>query len=302
MVAPSRVIRLAILLAGVSVASGTSAQPTVAPMSSPLGVTADDCRACHLRTYEEWEQSYHAKSMVASHGGFKKYIIDEEQRKGRPLNRDELLACLGCHAPAMRFASDADFTRLAELVKTDQRDAIAALNVDCVSCHALYASGHPEVKPPAAMADQVYHGTIQNPVAGGHRSQYTVQMGTSEFCKNCHTYMTPSDLKVSAEWDIVCTLTYDSWAEGPLGPAAGANREECQSCHMEKQDGKAAEVSGLQVPIRKVSSHLFPGWHSAPMLERATDLSLATRPGAASGTMELVVTIDNKAGHRIPDT
>ena len=160
MVAPNRGVRLAMLLVSLLVGSRVWAQQSAAPMSSPLGVTANDCRTCHLRTYQEWEQSYHAKSMVASHGGFKKYITDEERAKGRPLNRDELMGCLGCHAPTMRFASDADFTRLVQLVKTDQRDAIAGLSVDCVSCHALYGGGHPEVGPPAAMGQQGCHGTI----------------------------------------------------------------------------------------------------------------------------------------------
>lgn len=303
MVVTDRVVRQAMLLATLLIGSSAGAQQSATPMTSPLGVTANDCRACHLRTYQEWEQSYHAKSLVASHAGFKRYITTQEQAKGRPLNRDELMGCLGCHVPAMRFASDAEMTRLVELVKTDQRDAIAGLNVDCVACHALSGSGHPEVKPPAGMAQQVYYGTIQSPQGATHGTQYAAQMGTSEFCKNCHTYLTPADMKVNADWDIVCTLTYNNWAEGPYGTrAAAADRKQCQSCHMEKQDGKAAEVAGLQTPTRKVSSHLFPGWHNAAALQRATELSLSTRPGAAGGTVEVVVTIDNKAGHRIPDT
>ena len=304
MVIPTRVVRLWMLMLGLLVGSTVSAQQSTTPMTSPLGVTAEDCRTCHLRAYEEWEQSYHAKSLVASHGGLKKYITTEEQVKGRALNRDELMGCLGCHVPAMRFASDAEMNRLVELVKTDQLDALAGLSVDCATCHALHGSGQPEVRPPAAITEHVYYGTITNPVTtAAHGNQYAAQMGTSEFCKACHTYVTPADMKVNATWDIVCSLTYDTWAEGPHGTGVTTtDRQECQNCHMEKMDGMAAENAGVQVPARRVSSHLFPGWHDSGALQRATELSLTTRPGTASGTVELVVTIDNKAGHRIPDT
>lgn len=302
--APNRVIRLAMLLFGLWGWNSVSAQEKAVPMASPLRVTANDCKACHLRNYQEWEQSFHSKTVVAIMAGFKKYITTQEQAKGRPLNRNELMGCLGCHAPAMRFASDDDFARVAQLVKTDQRDALAALNVDCIACHALFGSGHPDAKPPEEMEKQVYYSTIRNPVQTDHGSQYAASMENAAFCKNCHTYMTPADMKVSADWDIVCSLTYDAWAAGPYGPnAPAANRKECQGCHMEKQDGKAAEVEGLQTPTRKVSGHLFPGWHSAAWLQQRTaEISLATKPGATSGTVELVVTINNKAGHRIPDT
>ncbi|MBI4456632.1 MAG: hypothetical protein HY644_12130 [Acidobacteria bacterium] len=280
--------------------SGVLAQEKTATIANPLGVTANDCKACHSSHYQEWERSYHAKTMVAMHAGFKRYITTQEQAKGRALNRNELMGCVGCHAPAMRFSSDEDFARLAQLVKTDQREALAGLSVDCVACHALSASGHPEVKPPEGIDKQVYYGTIKNPVNPGHGAQYASQMEKSEFCKSCHTYVTPADMKVSADWDIVCSLTFDAWAAGPYGPkAAKADMRECQSCHMEKKDGKAAEIDG--VPTRKVSSHLFPGWHDAAALRGATEIALATKAGAGGDT-ELIVTINNKAGHRLPDT
>ncbi len=280
-----------------------SAQEKVEPMASPLKLTASDCQSCHPKQHQSWEQSYHSKSVVAMHAGFKKYITTQEQAKGRPLHRGELMACLGCHAPAMRFASDEEFAQVAHLVKTDQKDALAGLNVDCLACHALYGSGHPEVKPPEEMEKQTYFGPVKNAVKTVHGNQYAPQMQTSEFCKGCHTYVTPADLKVEADWDIICSLTYDAWAAGPHGPKAKkAEVKQCQSCHMEQTEGKIAEVANLVVPTRKVSSHAFPGWHDAANLNKATEISLASKAGAKSGTVELTVTIDNKAGHRIPDT
>ncbi|MBI2821598.1 MAG: hypothetical protein HYX74_05185 [Acidobacteria bacterium] len=289
-------VALSLLLPG-----AVTAQQKAEPMASPLKLTAADCKSCHLKNHQEWEQSYHAKSVVSMQAGFKKYITTQEQAKGRPLNRHELMACIGCHAPAMRFASDGDFARLAQLVKTDQTAALAGLNVDCIACHALMGSGHPDQKPADEMAKQVFYGTIKNPVRSVHGNQYAPEMEKSEFCKSCHTYVTPAEMKVNADWDIVCTLTYDAWVAGPHGPRARqADIKQCQTCHMEKSDGKAANVAAA--PARKVSGHLFPGWHDAAALQRAAEISLASKPGAKAGTAELVVTVDNKAGHRIPDT
>jgi hypothetical protein len=279
-----------------------SAQEKAEPMASPLQLTASDCKSCHPRHYADWEQSYHAQSVVAMHASFKKYITTQEQAKGRPLNRNELMGCIGCHAPAMRFAADEDFNRLAQLVKTDQKEALAGLNVDCLACHALFGSGHPEVKPPEEMEKQIYYGPIKNAVKTVHGNQYAAQMATAEFCKNCHTYVTPADLKVEGDWDIVCSLAYDTWAAGPHGPKAKkADIKQCQGCHMEQSDGKAADVANVVVPQRKVSSHLFPGWHDAATMQKATGISLAGKAGS-NGALQLLVTIDNQAGHRIPDT
>ncbi|MBI4456299.1 MAG: hypothetical protein HY644_10410 [Acidobacteria bacterium] len=279
------------------------AQGKLGTMASPLKLTAGECKTCHPRYYQEWKQSYHARSVVAMQTGFKKYIITQELAKRRVLNRDELMGCLGCHAPVMRFAADEDLARLVQLVETDQRDALAGLNVDCVACHTLVASNHPEAKSAGKLGRQVYYGTIKNPVSAPHGTQYAAKMEKSEFCKPCHSYVTPADMKVDADWDIVCALTYDAWAAGPYGPKAKkAHLRECQSCHMEKKDGKAAEVASATIPMRKVSSHLFPGWHDAAVLQRAVEIYVSSKRGTKIGTAELTVTIDNKAGHRFPDT
>lgn len=294
-----------VLLVGITLAwlgVGTApAQEKAEPLTSPLQLTAGDCKTCHPRNYEEWDKSYHSKSVVAMHAGFKKYITTQEQARGRALNRHELMACIGCHAPGMRFASDEDFARLAQLVKTDQKEALAGLSVDCLACHALHASGHPEAKPPPETEKSTYYGPIKDAVNTVHGNKYAPEMNTSAFCKSCHTYVTPADLKLEGDWDVVCSLTYDAWAAGPHGlQAKQSEQKQCQDCHMEKKEGKAAEVTDVEVPLRQVATHTFPGWHDAAKLKAATDIALAAQ--AASGAFQVTVTIDNKAGHRIPDT
>lgn len=289
---------VAIGLALLVVFDRVSAQEKEAPLASPLKSTAETCKNCHLRNYQEWEQSYHAKSVVAALAFLKKYIATQEEVKGRALNRNELMACIGCHAPVMRFSTDEDFNRLAHLIKTDQKEALAGLSVDCVACHVLHGSGHPETKPPDNMEKQTYYGTIKNPVKTVHSSRYAPVMAKSEFCKVCHTHAMPDDLKLEGNWDVVCSMTYDSWAAGPA--ARGTDVKHCQACHMEKKDGKAADVG--DVPPRKVSDHSFPGWHDATALINATEIYLSYTLATNGGTVTLIVEIDNKAGHRIPDT
>src|SRR3990172_8021899 len=140
-----RVVRAAVM-AVLLVSNPASSANKVEPMTNPLKFEAGTCQSCHPQHYAEWQQSYHAKSVVAIQPDFKKYIITQEQIKGRPLNRNELMGCMGCHGPAMRFASNEDFTRLARLVKTDQKEALARLSVDCLACHTLFGSGRPEVR------------------------------------------------------------------------------------------------------------------------------------------------------------
>ncbi|MBI4444543.1 MAG: hypothetical protein HY645_01435 [Acidobacteria bacterium] len=273
------------------------------PLMSPLSPSVKTCQTCHPAHYEQWQQSYHSKSMVSIQAGFKKFITTQEQKKGRALNRNELMACVGCHAPAMRFAADEAFARLAHLVKTDQKQALENLSVDCISCHSLVVNGHSDQKPPQKIADYVFHSTIQNPLKTVHGNKYAAHMANSDFCKSCHTYVTPADMKISADWDIVCSLTFDAWAEGPHGlKAKAADQKQCQSCHMEKTKGKAAAIGRTSLPVRELSSHLFPGWHSSEALQKAAVITLDSKRDRKTGAAEIVVTIENRAGHRIPDT
>ncbi|NUQ39266.1 MAG: hypothetical protein HUU23_16090 [Caldilineales bacterium] len=275
--------------------------PTPAPkMVSPLA-SASSCQECHGEIYDEWAQSYHSKTLTAMMGSFAKYIKYVQSEKGA-LTSADMMGCLGCHGPAMRFASEEEMLHLATLVVDGQKDAVSDIGVDCVSCHTLAASGEPWVHPEQPLT---VYGPLRDAVEakGGdgqlvHESVFSADMGKSEMCAACHTYITPDDIHVEGgTWDIVCSLTYDAWEVAAKGKATG---NQCQDCHMPKRDGFAAQVSGVTMPARAVPSHTFPGWHSDAKLAGATDMSLAAK--VEGGTLVVTVTIVSKVGHRMPDT
>lgn len=276
--------------------------PTPAPkMTSPL-TAASECKSCHADIHDQWSQSYHAKTVTAMMGSFSKYIKYVREQKGEVASSD-LMGCLGCHAPGMRFADDDQLQWLATLVVEGQSSALSDIGVDCVACHVLAGSGEPWTHPGDTL---VVYGPLKDPVeakdpqtgAIAHESVFSETMDKAEMCQACHTYITPDDIHVEGgTWDIVCSLTYDAWLDASTGAAAG---NQCQDCHMAAADGLAAQMEGVALPRRAVPGHLFPGWHSDAMLQQATQLAVETK--VEGGNLLVTVAINNKAGHRIPDT
>ncbi len=281
----------------------TATAQTVAPsgkMESPL-TPATFCKSCHSDIYDEWKQSYHSKTMAGIIGVFATYMNYVKDKKG-DVRTSDLLGCLGCHAPAMRFASEKDLQRLATLAANGQGDELTDIGVDCVACHTLAASGKPWERPNDKQL--VVYGPIKDPVEAkdpatgtlAHTSAYSEKMDKSEMCATCHTYVKPADIQVEGDWNIVCTLTYDAWSVASTGKAAG---KECQNCHMPAKDGNAVQWSGGPMPQRSVSSHLFPGWHSNALLSQSVNLAMSSH--VDGNNLIVTVTVNNNAGHRMPD-
>jgi hypothetical protein len=239
--------------------------------------------------------------MTAMMAGFSKYIKFTRSQKGEAAPAD-LMACLGCHAPGMRFAADQELQWLETLVVDGQSAAVSDIGVDCVACHALVGSGEPWTHPGEPLT---VYGPLSDPVEAktsdaqvAHQSVFSAGMEKAEMCAACHTYVTPADIHLEgADWDVVCSLTYDAWQEAVEGKAAG---NQCQDCHMPKRDGFAAQMEGVSLPQRAVPGHTFPGWHSMAQLESAAEMSLSAV--ADGGNLRVTVSIHNKAGHRMPDT
>jgi hypothetical protein len=289
--------------------TATQPPPTAAPASPTTATGAINmplassrtCANCHREIYDEWQQSYHSKTITAMMAGFKKYIGYVREKKGKVAVPD-LMGCLGCHAPAMRFAKEEEIMALAKAVEDGKTDAVANVNVDCVTCHTLAASGDLSKHPGDKL---VVSGPIKDPVEAklptgqvAHESKYAEITAKAELCQTCHTYVTPKDMKVDGgDWDIVCSLTYDAWKVASTGKEAG---KQCQDCHMPTREGQAAQMQGATIPKRTLGAHTFNGWHSKSMLERNFDLALSAKPEGSN--LVLTVAVTNKSGHRTPDT
>ncbi|MBI2876411.1 MAG: hypothetical protein HYY20_05980, partial [Candidatus Tectomicrobia bacterium] len=116
----------------------------------------EGCAKCHKRNFEEWKTSYHAQSVITMLGGFKKYIEETEKARGRFPNKEELMGCLGCHAPTLRFASEELVQKVGRLVVEGKKEELKDFNVECSYCHTAQVTGKPE--------KEVYYGPIENPI------------------------------------------------------------------------------------------------------------------------------------------
>lgn len=241
---------------------------------------AETCAVCHSRAYEEWKTSYHSQAMVTIIAPFTKYIQEVEKEKGRFPNKEELMACMECHAPALRFASEELVQKVARLVVDNKKEELQKFSVDCAYCHTAAVTGKAE--------RGVYYGQIEDPFrTAAHHSRYSDKITRTEFCASCHqTYR-------SAVAEVYCSNVYESWKA-----SAVSAEKDCQSCHMKPRDGFASDIR--EAPMRVVRSHDFPGGHSPAMLQEAVRMNLET--SRRDKTISLTVNIKSLAGHRFPDT
>ncbi|MBI4330829.1 MAG: hypothetical protein HY673_06085 [Chloroflexi bacterium] len=256
-----------------------AAEPLVRDLAEldQLFVGPEGCAECHKRAFEEWKGSYHAQSLITMLGGFKKYIEETEKARGRFPTKEELMGCLECHAPRLRFASEELVQQVGRLVVEGKKEELKAFNVECSYCHTAQVTGKPE--------KEVYYGPIENPIPSIHFSQYAPGIKRAEFCQSCHQFYRPIP--------VYCSTVYESWKKTRVSAD-----KECQYCHMKAKDGPAAEMENA--PPRVIHAHDFPGGHSPAILQEAIKLTLTAKQ--ASPKVAVTVGIKNLAGHQFPDT
>jgi mono/diheme cytochrome c family protein len=253
--------------------------------------SVDKCKTCHAKVHDEWKSSYHSQSIVHSLGGIRNFIVvglGQEWKK--PVNRDNLMRCMDCHAPMLRDASEPLAKQVADMIvaAVDEKDEgkkaaakkeLAKLNVNCIICHNSKISiaknlvGTP--KP------GVYYGPTGK-ASPAHGTEKTPVISTALFCGQCHGIYTPPDGDF-----IGCNTLYGSYQDGFRG---NGGTETCQDCHM-----KAGN-----------KGHRFPGAYNLEMVKEgiAVDVQAAgvkLTPGKWVPTAVVNVGLINNAGHRIPD-
>lgn len=226
----------------------------------------EQCRACHPRHWREWQDSFHARSLVSQ--GFLKGFRTFIEEEARVLDRQTAMICLDCHAPLLQQAEDARVVGIARQILDGRTGELAAFGVTCAACHRK---------------DGAFAGPIEDPVPNPfHRSVHTAAQADAGACRDCHSWRAAS---------VPCSLVFDSWA----GSKAAAAGRSCQTCHMPPDRGPAA-VGG---PDRTIHSHRFPGGRSPSLLEEAIDLSLDGH--FRDGELTVAVSLENLAGHHVPD-
>lgn len=251
----------------------------------------ESCKPCHAKVVEEWKASFHSQSILHSVGGIRNYIaVGLGKEWNKPLNRENLMRCMDCHAPQLKDASDSLIAEVGRLIvaavdekdeakKASARKELGKLNVTCTVCHNMKAQIEKNLKGDPRPG--VYYGPSGKP-SPAHATEKSPALNTALFCGQCHGMHRAPDGDV-----IVCNTLYGSYQDAYRG---SGGVETCQDCHMRKAN----------------RGHTFPGAYQAEIVREGIGLDVQAvgvklHPGKWIPTAIVNVGLTNRAGHRIPD-
>ncbi len=258
------------------------------------------CMECHEETHSEWKNSWHSKAVISSLKGMHNFIaIGLKKEWETPLTKAQIMKCLDCHAPTVKYASEELAVEIGNMIVTahkmkgtKQGDAakkeLAKLNVGCLSCHNIKAGAvarglHGEPAP------GMIYGPEGEDADDAHETEELVDITRSSFCMQCHGKYKAADGET-----IQCNTLSGSYQNTYV---AQGGSQTCQDCHMKK-------------------GHTFPGGHDLDVVKEGLGLQVEIVPyGHLPGTLKkkvkdpkkwipsavVNVFIANKTGHRIPD-
>jgi hypothetical protein len=237
--------------------------------------SAELCRPCHRKIYDQWKESYLAKSWTSS---ITELALHRVTLTLQGMDADEVRFCLECHAPLS----------LTDPPDMFQEDPLSQEGVTCTVCHSTvvaHADVNParlELDPLAGMggpfddASSPFHATVA-------RELFTER--DNELCGACHLSEWPrSGMPIDATWR--------EWQEHGFGP----DKENCVDCHMPLTEGRAAELPG--VPIRQIREHTFLGGHDPETVRDAARLDVSAEYEADRTLVR--ARIENLTGHNLP--
>lgn len=275
--------------------------------------SAESCRACHPKHYEEWRASSHAYATVSPM--FQRF----EQAMTEITQGTVGYFCVRCHSPVATQLS------LPRTLSVLDAPPVVREGVTCISCHRINEhygrsngdrriepgdihapvgrGGHPLVggqglADAIARADQYKlktHAGQTGPGQAIHNGSYFFKpLTTSDVCVSCH--------QVAVHPGIWLEVVHAQYRSGP----AAKRGVSCQDCHMGAVPGKAsgyeechiAELSGKPYgEPRKHSNHTFWG----PGFSIAHPGIFPHNPKAAAYTPRQWLAFDVRAGWGTPE-
>ncbi|MCM2369413.1 multiheme c-type cytochrome [Aporhodopirellula aestuarii] len=239
--------------------------------------SAESCRACHPKQYEEWSVSSHAYASVSPmFHRFEQAMTDLTQGTVGSF-------CVRCHSPV------ATQLKIPRTVSMLDQPAVAREGVTCISCHRINehywrSNGDRRIEPGdihapvgrggdgqalyAALASAKEHKLKTDPSQTGpgqkiHNGSYFFEpLTNSDVCVSCH--------QVAVHPGIWLEVVHGQYRAGPAAKRGAT----CQDCHMGAVPGKdlgyehchVAELSGKRYgEPKKHSNHTFwgPGYSIA---------------------------------------
>lgn len=249
--------------------------------------SAESCRQCHEKIYQQWRSSYHSQS--ASDPVFWEMF----QRAVRDKGGRASAQCLTCHAPVATIRMEASPVRPVSFPLG--LTSVAKEGVTCDVCHTI--SGKENLGKNISVGAYVFPRRAETAVKYGshddvrgapHPTEKSDFLKSAEMCGVCHKFTHPLSGQELQN-------TYAEWYAGPYSRQG----RRCQDCHMPAYTGKGADDG----PERSdISAHVFQGGHTA-MLKKAGIVTLSTRTHQDEGRKRIIIDalVTNLAsGHLMP--
>jgi hypothetical protein len=208
------------------------------------------CGACHVRQYEDWRTSWHARAMGPGVLG--------QLLAMSPEARDEHQDCIRCHAPLAEQA-DSLVAAIAGKLKT-------GLHAEGLVCAACHVREHRRYGPPRR------DGSVAKPEEKLPHDgwQASAAFADSRFCAACHQFEADG-------FALNGKLLENTYAEWQASPAAREGRT-CQSCHMPDRRHLWRGVHDADMVKSGVAIE-----HEAPRLESGAVLARLTLANSGTG-------------------
>lgn len=262
-----------------------------------VGAYSDEkCKTCHSGQYDEWKATPHADSVNLSLGGMRNFLVlGVRDWWKRDVTKADVMKCLDCHAPVMKFASEELAVKVAEMVVTAQeakndkeaeaaKKELAKLHVGCVSCHNLKATTVALGRLGEPVKDAVYG--LQGKESPAHKTIKSAELGTALFCMQCHGFYVAPDSET-----IGCNTLSGSYQDAYI--SRGGSKT-CQDCHIKEKGRGHKMLGGRDLELVKEGIGFNAGF-----------LRYSHLPGKGETrwTPSAIVNVEleNRAGHRIPD-
>lgn len=287
----------------------------VFPYEEKIFTTPETCAECHRLFYEDWSQTMHSNAAKDPYFIAK---LSNEAREGGFVEEE----CAKCHTPTAKIQARFEGKRIlilrdGFLNKSNEFYEFAINGVSCTLCHqirksatnASYLLDLISKKPERAIYGPfIPTFGIEMYRSVGYFPTRSQQFLKSEFCGNCHVLYTPTVENGKVVGYFPEQMTFFEWLNSIYNPG-----KTCQSCHMR---GSRAIVSAIPPTLfeRGIKHHYFSGANllilrllgdvegakrAEEMLKSSAEVKIVSVK-TAEKSIEVVVEIENKAGHKFP--
>jgi len=239
--------------------------------------SANKCKRCHERVFEEWEASPLSRSIHSP--VFRAALEEYVSFSGA---KDKAL-CFRCHAPHITQFPEQGQNFIAQVQSGDPMID----GVGCAQCHLIKAVDRTAQPPvPKYEIGKALFGPYKDAVPNlAHQSVELDLFHKSDLCMNCHQSV-PTAANLGKTNQLL-----GAWETSK----AAKSGKECQTCHMPEQVGESANGENK----RKVANHTFPG-RLGKLRQEAAKLEVATE--VKGDKTKVIVKVYSLVPHNLPTT